>query len=178
MQMLLALLAILVAMPVRAEVRGMVHEVVNPEAPREQWSRRPLAGAYVTLAWSVVIPAPAHAVDSCRHAEIARADANGRFVMRGPDFLTARLAKPRILAYSPGREQVAFPHPGTLPDPTDITLARSARATDERLEILLILKDPGREAGRRLSDPQQVLEDYHQALHAKAKALRPSPASR
>jgi hypothetical protein len=167
-----ALAALLPALPVLAEVRGVVHEVVNPESPRAEWRRQPVAGAYVAMTWSVVAPAPAHATDSCRHAEIARTDANGQYAMQGPGFITAGLAKPRVLAHLPGREQVAFPYPGSPSSPADITLGRPARSADDRLQILLMLENPGC-SGREVSDPQGILKAYFESLAGEADALRP-----
>ena len=134
--------------PAGAELRGIVQEVVNPESPRAEWRRQPVAGAYVAMTWSVVVPAPAHATESCRHAEIARTDASGQYVIQGPSFITAGLAKPRVLAYLPGREQIAFPYPGSLSSPADITLGKPARSADDRLQMLLMLETPGCTAWR------------------------------
>jgi hypothetical protein len=167
-----ALAVLLHALPAFAEVRGVVQEVVNPDSPRADWRRQPVAGAYVALTWSVVVPAPAHATESCRHAEIARTDANGQYVMQGPGFITAGLATPRVLAYLPGREQIAFPYPGSLSAAADITLGRPARSADERLQILLMLENPGCSAVD-VSDPQRILKAYYESLAEEATALRP-----
>ena len=51
---------------------NMVYELANPQAPRAEWQRKPLANVYVVITWTVIIPAPAHAISSCQHSEIAR----------------------------------------------------------------------------------------------------------
>jgi hypothetical protein len=172
MRMLLALAAALLPASAGAELRGIVQEVVNPESPRAEWRRQPVAGAYVAMTWSVVVPAPAHATESCRHAEIARTDASGQYVIQGPSFITAGLAKPRVLAYLPGREQIAFPYPGSLSSPADITLGKPARSADDRLQMLLMLETPGC-SGLEVSDPQRILKAYYESLAGEADALRP-----
>jgi hypothetical protein len=109
----IALAAMSPTQSVRAEVTGVVYELLNPEAPRDEWRRQPLACAYVTISWSVTIPMPAHASSSCRYAEIARTDQNGRYIMEGPNFITAGAARARAMVYAPGRDRVPYPYPGS-----------------------------------------------------------------
>ena len=159
------------ASPATAEVRGMVYELANPKAPRDEWQRKPLANAYVVLSWSVTVPAPGHATSSCRHNEIARTDDQGQYVIEGPGFITAGLARPRVLVYAPGLERAdrAFSGPALK----EIAMARSTRSADERLDLLMLHESPGC-FEREIHDPQGVLKAYYEALAAEARALVPT----
>ncbi len=154
-----------------AELRGKVYLLVNPQAPRDEWQRRPLPGVFVTVSWTVTVPAPAHAVDSCRYSELARTDDNGEFVMGGPNFLTARLADAAYYAYSPGLEPVNFPYPGSPISPKDITLALSARTPENRLSHIALFADPGCLPGT-LHDPRSLLVPYLRGVLDEAKNLK------
>lgn len=89
---LLACLAL--AMPqARAELRGKVPMLVNPQAPRTEWQRVPLPGTYIAVFWAITVPAPAHAISSCLYSEFARSDENDEYVMEGPNFITAGAAQ-------------------------------------------------------------------------------------
>jgi len=117
----LAVLLLSIA-PAHAEQRGKVYFLVNPQAPRAEWQRRPLPGAFVAVNWTVRIPAPAHAVATSRYSELARTDEAGEYVMEGPNVFTATLGDPAYYVYSPGLESIAFPYPGSEISPKDITV--------------------------------------------------------
>lgn len=170
---LLLALAWLWAAPLAAlaELRGQVHRVANPEAPRAEWRRTPLPGAYVAVTWTISLPAPGHSPDYCRHSELARTDASGRYVMQGPGFITAALGRTAFSAYFPGLELVAFPYPGTERSEKDITLIRSQQPPDERLGRLAGMLDPGC-APDSLQDPGGQLAEYHRALLEEARSLK------
>lgn len=159
------------AAPAKAEPRGKVYFLVNPQAPREQWERRPLPGAFVTLSWTMTIPAPAHAVSSCRYSELARTDANGEYVMEGPNPVTAHLADASYWAYSPGLEPVPFPYGGSAMLPKDITMTFSTRSAEERLSHLSLATRPGC-GGDDLRDPQALYLPYLRALLDEARTLK------
>ncbi len=155
----------------RAELRGKVYLLVNPQAPRGEWQRRPLPGAFVAVSWTVTVPAPGHAVDSCRYSELARTDDNGEFVMEGPNFLTAGIADAAYYAYSPGLEPVTFPYPGSPISPKDITMALSARTPENRLSQISLFTDPGCRPGT-LHDPRSLLVAYLRGVLDEAKTLK------
>jgi hypothetical protein len=156
----------------RAEVNGTVHELLNPEAPRDEWRRQPLANAYVVISWSITIPTPAHATTSCRYSEIARTNGNGRYSMEGPNFVTAGLARTDALVYAPGRDRIPFPYPGTLMREQDVTMAKSARSPEGRLTMLTIFAYPGCPGfDRKIHDPHGLLKPYHESLLAEARTL-------
>jgi len=165
-------LALALAGPGFADVRGSVHEIVNPEASRAEWRRQPLAGAYVAIVWEIAIPAPAHATTSCRYAELARTDAKGEYIMEGPNFITAALAHTIFAAYAPGRRVIAFRYPGTLLTPKDITLVKSDWPSEQRLSLLNSLARPGC-AGwdAKLHDPKGLLRPMQQELLREAATL-------
>ena len=172
MRALLAFLALsitLAAAPARAELRGKVYLITNPEAAPSEWRRRPLPGAFVAVSWTVVIPGPGHAVDSCRYREIARTDDNGEFVVEGPNFLTAAMADASYEAYSPGLDWVE-PYPRARTDPKDITMALSRRSPAERLSNIALRTDPGCSTAT-LRDPRALLVPYLRALVDEAKTL-------
>jgi len=157
--------------PVHAEQGGKVYLLVNPQAPRAEWERRPLPGAYVAVSWSVTIPAPAHAVDSCRYSELARTDEKGEYVMEGPNPITAGLAHSAYSIYSPGLEPVPFPAGGSEMLPKDITMTFSTRTPEDRLSRLSMATHPGC-GGGELSDPRSLFLPYLRALLEEAKALK------
>ena len=160
------------AMPqARAELSGKVHMLVNPEAPRADWRRVPLPGAYIAVFWSVTVPAPAHAITTCRYSEFARSDEKGEYVMEGPNFLTSALAEPSFLVYSPGLEPINFPYGGSLQSEKDITMARSTLSPQERLSRIASYTDPHCPV-TKLNDPRGLLEVYHRALLDEARSLR------
>lgn len=165
------LAAFVLAMPpAQADVGGKVHLLVNPEAPRAEWRRVPLPGAYIAMFWSVTVPAPAHAVTTCRYSEIARSDGKGEYVMEGPNFVTAALATSSFLVYAPGMQQINFPYPGSLQSVTDITMAKSPLAPAERLSRIVGYTDP-RCPDTKLSDPRDLLAAYHRSLLEEAVSL-------
>jgi len=174
MKRILAGLAVglLLAAQAHAELRGKVYLAVNPDAPRTEWRRVPLAGAYVIAEWSVTVAAPAHAVTTCRHSEIARTDAQGDYVMDGPNFITASLARTGFSVYSPGLEQLDFPWGGSRAAPQDITMTWSKVPASQRLSRLSAGVDPGcGSLERKVSDPRGVLGAYLHALLDEAKTL-------
>ncbi|HYX65480.1 MAG TPA: hypothetical protein VE935_14785 [Burkholderiales bacterium] len=153
-----------------AELRGKVYLLVNPQAPRGEWQRRPLPGAFVAVSWTVIVPAPGHAVDSCRYSELARSDDKGEYVMEGPNFLTAAVADTAYYAYSPGFDPVSFPYPGSPISPKDITLTFSTRTPEERLSHIGGFTDPGC-TPETLHDPRSLRVPYLRALLDEAKTL-------
>lgn len=155
----------------RAEFRGEVHVVVNPEAPRHEWRRAPLPGAYIAVFWYVRVPAPAHEITTCRYSELARSDEKGEYVMEGPNFVTAALAEPSFLVYSPGLEWINFPAGGSPQSPKDITMAKSTLAPDERLSRIAGNSDP-RCPDTKLNDPRRLLEAYYRSLLDEARSLQ------
>jgi hypothetical protein len=169
---LLAAAILLLSQPALAEVRGVVYEVLNPEAPRAEWRRQPLPNAYVSLRWDITIPAPAHATSSCRYAELARTDAKGEYVMEGPNFITAGLARASYSVHAAGRERVNFPYPGSRETPADISMTRSTRQPEERLSLLLLISTVGCSSlDSKLHDPRGVLKAYLESLVEEARAL-------
>ncbi len=142
----------------RAELRGTVHLLVNPEAPRAEWRRVPLLGAYIAVFWSVTVPAPAHAIYTCRYSEFARSDEMGEYVMEGPNFITTGLADTSFQVYSPGLEPINFPAGGSLQSAKDITMAKSTLAPDERLSPIAYYTDPHC-PDTKLNDPRGLLDE-------------------
>lgn len=166
------LVGLALAMPqARAELRGKVHMLANPEAPRADWRRVPLPGAYIAVFWSVTVPAPAHAITTCRYSEFARSDENGEYVMQGPDFVTAALAESSFLVYSPGLDPINFPYGGSLQSEKDITMSRSTLPAQERLSRIAGYTDPHC-PDTKLNDPHSLLEAYHRALLDEARSLQ------
>lgn len=166
------LVGLALAMPqARAELRGKVGMLVNPEAPRADWRRVPLPGAYIAVFWSITVPAPAHAITTCRYSEFARSDENGEYVMEGPNFVTAALAESSFLVYSPGLEPINFPYGGSLQSEKDITMAKSALPPQERLSRIAGYTDPHC-PDTKLNDPRSLLETYHRALLEEARSLQ------
>jgi hypothetical protein len=155
----------------RAELRGKVHMLVNPDAPRTEWRRVPLPGAYIAVFWSVTVPAPAHAVTTCRYSEFARSDEKGEYVMEGPNFVTAAVAHTWFLVYSPGAEQVNFPYGGTPQTAVDITMTKSTLAPPERLSRIWGYTDPHC-PDTKLNDPHNLLDAYHRILLEEARSLQ------
>lgn len=164
------LLVALEADPARAELRGKVYLLVNSQAPRSQWQRVPLPQAFVEVDWSVTVPAPAHAVTTCRYSELARSNENGEYVMEGPNFLTASLAHTSYVAYSPGLEPIQFPYGGSPTTPQDITMAPTTRAPAERLSHIALFAEPGC-PDTNLRDPGGLLLPYLRNVLDEAKAL-------
>ena len=166
-----ALASSLLIAAAHAEQRGKVYFLVNRDAPRAEWERRPLPGAFVVLRWTVVIPAPGHAVDSCRYAELARTDEAGEYVMEGPNPITASLADASYFVYSPGVEPIAFPYGGSPMSPRDITMALSTRTPEERLSNISYYTAPGC-WDKKLGDPRALLLPYLRAVLDEAKTLK------
>ena len=150
----------------------MVYELLNPEAPRDEWRRQPLANAYVTISWSITIPAPAHGSSSCRYAEIARTDQHGRYTMEGPNFITAGFAHTRVMVYAPERDRVPYPYPGSEMREQDITMAKSTKKPEERLGTLSILANPGCMSERATHDPRGLMKPYLESLLSEARTLK------
>jgi len=155
----------------RADFRGKVSVVVNPQAPRAEWRRVPLPGAYIVVFWSITIPAPAHATSTCRYSELARSDEKGEYAMEGPNFLTAALADSYFLAYSPGLQSVNFPAGGSLQSAKDITMARSPLAPAERLSRIAGYADP-QCPDKKMRDPRGLLDAYYRTLLEEASSLQ------
>jgi hypothetical protein len=159
------------AMPLaHADFRGKVQALVNPEAPRAEWRRVPLPGAYIAMSWSVTVPAPAHAVTTCRYSEFARSDEKGEYVMEGPNFVTAALATSSFLVYAPGMQQINFPYPGSLQSATDITMVRSTLTPAGRLSRIVGYIDPHC-PDTKLNDPHGLLGAYYRSLLEEASSL-------
>jgi hypothetical protein len=168
-----ALAALLASHPALAEVRGMVYELANPTARRDEWQRKPLAGAYVVISWSITIPAPAHATSTCRHSEIARSNDKGEYVMEGPGLVTEGLARTSWFVYAPGMDRVDWPWAERPEALKDISMAKSTLSPDERLSRLANFGYPGCHS-REIHDPRGVLKAYHEALAAEARAFSPN----
>lgn len=156
--------------PAHADVRGKIHMLVNPDAPRAEWRRVPLPGAYIAMFWSVTVPAPAHAITTCRYSEFARSDGKGEYVMEGPNFVTAALATSSFLVYAPGMQQINFPYPGSLQSATDITMVRSTLTPAERLSRIVGYIDPHC-PDMKLNDPRGLLGAYYRSLLEEAGSL-------
>ena len=169
--LLAGLLLAAMTSPAQAELRGKVHRLVNPEAPRAEWRRVPLPGAYVVVSWSITIPAPAHAVASCRYSELARSDEKGEYAMEGPNFITAWLGTASFSVYSPGLEFINFPYGGTLASTADITMARSTLTPGERLSRISGFADPGC-FDVKLHDPHGLLVPYLRGVQDEATGLK------
>ncbi len=155
----------------RADVQGMVYEVLNPEAPWGEKLRQPLPGAYVVLTWDVTIPAPAHATSWCLHSEIARTDQKGEYVMERPGWLGKAIADVRILVYAQGRERVNYPYGGSPVTEKDITMAKSTRPPEEHLGGLFGHSILGCGSDHAVHDPKGLLPSYYRALAAEARDL-------
>ena len=169
----LALLAILLPLgPAFAEVRGVAYELANPKAPRAEWQRKPLANAYVVMTWWITVPAPGHATSSCLHAEIARSNDKGEYVVEGPNLLAAGVARASFVAYAPGMDRVDWPFAGRPEALREISLARSAASPDDRLMMMIIYDQAGC-SGREMHDPRNLMGAYREALADEAKALEP-----
>jgi hypothetical protein len=165
------LVALALAMPqARADLRGKVHVLLNPEAPRLEWLRAPLPGAYVAVYWSVTIPGPGHAGSSCRYSELARSDERGEYLMDGPNFLTARIAHKAFLVYSAALEPINFPYGGSVQSAEDITMAKSTLTPAQRLSRISGYAQPDCPE-RKLNDPHHLLEAFHRSLLDEAKRL-------
>jgi hypothetical protein len=163
---------LLAAAPAHAEVRGKVQLVTNPDAPRADWLRRPLAGAFVVGEWSITIAAPAHAVTTCRYSEIARSDERGEYVMEGPNIFTASLAHSSFSVYSTGLQQIDLPFGRSQAGAHDITMTWSKLAPAERLSGISMWSEPGCPTlESEIKDPHRVLNAYHQAILDEARTL-------
>ena len=166
------LIGLALAIPqAHADFRGKVYLLVNPELPRAEWRRVPLPGAYVAVFWSFTVPAPAHAISKCPYSEFARSDEKGEYEMEGPNFVTAALAEPPFLVYSPGLEPVNFPYGGSLQTAKDITMARSPLAAEERLSRIFSYTDPHC-SETKIHDPRGLLDAYHRSLLDEANSLQ------
>jgi len=154
----------------QADYRGEVHVLVNPDAPSQEWRRVPLAGAYVAITWTVVIPMPAHAIDSCRYSELARTDERGQYVMEGPNPYTAFLAETSFMAHAPGLDTINFPAPGSLQVPKDITMARTTLAPEARLSRLANYTYLSC-SNRTLTDPHALRPGFNRKLLDEATKL-------
>jgi hypothetical protein len=167
-----ALACVLVAgMPARAEVRGKVEKVENPEARREEWRRSPIADAYVTMWWTITIPSPAHATSSCRYQEVARTDDKGEFVIEGPNFITAGMARSGYSVYARGLEELRHPYG---PGPKEIVMATSRRTPEERADFLRFVLDPPC-SERALNAAQGVVEGYRRIVTEEASTIQLPP---
>jgi len=166
------LVGLALAMPqARADFRGKVHLLVNPEVPRAEWRRVPLPGAYVAVFWSFTVPAPAHAISKCPYSELARSDEKGEYEMEGPNFVTAAIAEPSFLVYSPGLEPINFPYGGSPQSARDITMAKSPLAAEERLSRIFSYTDPHC-SDTKIHDPHGLLGAYHRSLLEEANSLQ------
>jgi hypothetical protein len=174
----LAVSSLLHTAPAAAAPHGKVWLLVNPQAAREDWQRRPLSGAFVVLDWTVTVPGPASAVAYCRYSELARTNDQGEYEMEGPNLLTALAADVSFFAYSPGLEVIAFRYPGSRMLPQDITMTMSTRTAQQRLSWLAQVSRPGCPAPEP-SDPRALFVPYLRALLDEANMLvADSPAGR
>jgi hypothetical protein len=167
---------LLQAAPAAAAPHGKVWLLVNPQAAREDWQRRPLSGAFVVLDWTVRVPAPASAVAYCRYSELARTDHHGEYVMEGPNVFTALAGDVSFSAYSPGMEVVAFRYPGSPLMPEDITMTVSTRTAQQRLSYLGMAPNAGC-PDRAPNDPHGLFVPYLRALLDEANTLAPGVPS-
>jgi len=167
---LFILLAVVIA-PAHADGRGKVSLLVNPQAPRDQWQRRPLPGAFVVIDWVTRVPAPAHAAMWCRYSELARTDEKGEYVMKGPSLLTIGAVQDAYFVYAPGLQPIAFPYPGSPDLAEDITMAPSTVSPEARLSQISLFVEPGC-PDEKLSDPRGLYEAYVRAVLEEAKALK------
>jgi hypothetical protein len=166
------LLGLALATPqAHAELRGKVYMLLNPDAPRQDWRRVPLPGAYVAISWSITIAAPAHAVTTCRYSELARSDEKGDYVVQGPNFITAALATPSFNAvYATGVEVAYFTYERSRPSTKEVTMAMSKVSAAERLSRISYYLDPGC-FGEPISDPRGLLIALYRSLLDEAKSL-------
>lgn len=171
---LIASVALLVAVvaPAYAVQRGTVHFLVNPGAPRDEWQRRPLPGAFVVLTWTLTVPAPAHAVDKCLYSELARTDEKGDYAMEGPNPITGALAEPSYFVYAPGVEALAIRSPSLRDTAKDITMTFSSRTPENRLSQIDFFAEPGC-FDRKLADPRALHVPLLRALLDEAQRLAP-----
>jgi hypothetical protein len=167
----LAVSSLLHTAPAAAAPHGKVWLLVNPQAAREDWQRRPLSGAFVVLDWTVTVPGPGSAVAYCRYSELARTNDQGEYEMEGPNLLTALAADVSFFAYSPGLEVIAFRYPGSRMLPQDITMTMSTRTAQQRLSWLAQVSRPGCPAPEP-SDPRALFVPYLRALLDEAKHAR------
>jgi hypothetical protein len=167
---------LLQAAPAGAAPHGKVWLLVNPQAAREDWQRRPLSGAFVVLDWTVRVPAPASAVAYCRYSELARTDDRGEYVMEGPNVFTALAGDVSFFAYSPGMEVIPFRYPGARLLPEDITMTMSTRTAQQRLSYLSLATDPGCPL-QPPNDPHALFVPYLRALLDEANTLAPGVPS-
>ena len=167
-----SLACLALAMPqARGELRGVVHKLLNPEAPRAEWRRAPLPGAYVAVYWYITVPAPAHALSLCRYSELARSDEKGEYVMEGPNIITAALSETSFLVYSPGLQWISYPYGGSLRSAQDITMTRSTLAPHERLSSIAGYTNPDCPHSK-LNDPRVLLDSYHSTILDEARSLQ------
>ena len=90
--------------------------------------------------------------------------------MEGPNFVTAALAEPSFLVYSPGLEPVNFPYGGSPQSARDITMAKSQLAAEERLSRIFGYTDPHC-SETKIHDPHGLLDAYHRSLLDEANSL-------
>lgn len=163
---------LLLSRPAFADLQGAIYDLANPQAPRADWQRKPLANAYIVISWSVTIPAPAHATSYCRHVEIARSNDKGEYRLEG-----AMLGRGTLMAaYAPGLARVDWPWAERPQALKEISMAKSTQSADERISQLMFFGDPGC-LGVEIHDPQGVLGAYYAALVAEARTLTPTSQS-
>jgi hypothetical protein len=171
---LFAAALLLLSQPAFADLRGMIYELANPQAPYKEWQRKPLADAYVVISWSVSIPAPGHSPSYCKHIEIARSNDKGEYTLEGPGLSIGMLGHATLMtAYSPGLQRFDWPwaeRPEALKEISMVTLTKTA---DERLSQLGFFGEPGC-SGVEMHDPKGVLPAYYAVLVEEAKALKPT----
>ena len=128
-----------------ASVEGQVFEVVNPEAPRSQWTRVPSADAYVIVHWQGSIPRLGHAESVCLHAAIGKTEARGRFEVSGtwaaPKGFPVIRRDPAVMVYKPGFDQQSDFRSGGAP--VVRTLVRSKLAAEQRVALLSMYAEAG-----------------------------------
>ena len=163
------LIWLLASAAARAEVAGTVYEILNPQAPRTEWQRRPLPGAYVSLTWSTTIPAPAHATSWCRHSEIARANEKGEYAMQGPIWLTRAMSDLIVGVYAPGYEGIHLPYDPLRESGKEIPMAKSTLPAEQRIGRLHAFLGCG--SDHEIHDPKRLLPQYLRSLADEAKAL-------
>lgn len=162
-------------------VEGQVFEVVNSEAPANQWARVSSADAYVIVHWRGSVPGP-HASSVCLHAAVGKTDERGRFDVSGrwaaPKEFVVFSSDPAVMVYKPGLDQDPdFRDPST---PVVRTLVRSKLPVERRIAVLSMYAEagcPNLETFKTipLGDTQGVAARFYRALYEEAQALGPIP---
>ena len=154
------------------EVRGTVFEIQNPEAPRAEWKRAPLAGAFVIAHWTGQRPGLAHYESVCIQAAIGRTDAQGRYEIAEPPPLRSTFLvwrhDPSVAVYKPGFDdryelRVDRPRREHSLAPTRLDAAQRASLAEA---VSRLGCDDSKGGLLPLTDPQGVLPAFREALAA------------